>query len=341
MTVYNPLLVESFGHGSLTWLLSYGWTVSGTTLTTTVKHQTSSGAGSGYSAAMGSGNALYSPLVATTGRYLHIVVNSPTVTGTSNLYFFRLGAANCAITCNQGTVRLYRGNAATLLATAASTISTATNHLWVCDVVAKDLGQMRLYVDRSATPLVETAAGLTTDCQQTATADVDQIVGSHSSTSTTYWMDVVWFPAADGLPTFECYGQWQYPTGNGVVTFTPTTPPNWACVDDACVTADYVSRTSAGTDYLTYPALSTTPIGSSAITIVAVAQHLYGTAEGAITTAANTVSSGAVTGSGTLRTLSAGGTYSGLQDYFTSDPNTSAAWTVTGLNTASFGYTVA
>jgi len=341
MTVYNPLIIESFGHGSLTWLGSYGWTYSGLSLGTTVKHQTVSGAGSGYSAVLGNGNSIFSPLVPTTGRYLHLVVNSPTSIGTSNLYFYRLGTANCSITCNQGTVRLYRGAVATLLATAGSSISTATNHLWICDVVAKDLGQMRLYLDRSATPLVETAAGLTTDCQASATADVDQIVGSHSSSNTTYWMDLVWFPAADGLPTFECYGQWQYPTGNGVVTFTPSTPPNWACVDDACLTVDYNSRTSAGTDYLTYAALSTTPIGSSAITIVAVAQHLYGTAEGAITTAANTVSSGAATGSGVLRSLSAGGTYSGLQDYFTSDPSTSAAWTVAGLNAASFGYTVA
>lgn len=338
---YNPLLVESFGHGSLTWLLSYGWTVSGTTLSGAVKHQTLSGAGSGYSAAMGSGNALFSPLVPTTGQYLHVVVNSPTATGTSNLYFYRSGAANCSITCNQGVVRLYRGAATTLLATAASTISTATNHLWVCDVVAKDLGQMRLYVDRSATPLVATAAGLTTDCQQQALADVDQIVGSHTSTSTTYWMDLVWFPAADGLPTFECYGQWQVPTGNGVVTFTPSTGTNFSCVDDACVTTDFNSKTTAGADYLTYPALSTTPIGASAITIVAVTQQLYGTVEGAITTAANTVSSGATTGSGALRALSAGGTYSGLQDYFTSDPNTGLAWTVSNLNLASFGYKVA
>ena len=339
MTVYNPLLAEGFGHGSLTWLTSYGWTTSGTVaISSAHSHTTVSGAGSAYSASLTNASTLTTPSFATTSRWAQAVTWVPSGSVMA-MGFFRSGVANASVSIDTtGLVKIWRGlQGNTLLATSASSLPASTNQLLWVDMVAKEAvngGRCQVYANASVTAIVDTGANV--DCANTATPDWDQVRFQAYAGGSFFVMDVVVFTTTDGRFPGEMYSQWQYPTGNGVVTFTPSADTNWQCVDDAAVTTNYNSSLTANQDLLTYA-----PLGLTGITIITVAMQLYGTTEGSVTTSANVASSGGSTSSGTLRALSAGGTYSGLQDYFNADPSTGAAWTVPGLDAASFGYKVA
>ena len=128
------------------------------------------------------------------------------------------------------------------------------------------------------------------------------------------------------------------PDGAGDSTgFTPNTGNNWAAVDDTVRNGDtdYVEASSAATkDLYTY-----STFGTTVDTIVGVNVRTWaknpdvGTKQFKMK-----CKSSATEDNGATFTLT--GSYALYQETFGVDPNTSAAWTISGLNAAQFGFEV-
>lgn len=125
------------------------------------------------------------------------------------------------------------------------------------------------------------------------------------------------------------------PNGAGNSTqFTPSSGSNYQCVDDAPInTTDYVSSSTAGhQDLYTFTDLPHTPVSIFA----AVRQSIATKDDSGARSLKNITRSGTTTVAGSAQTLTLG-TWTSQVDVQETDPNTSAAWTVSGINAAQHG----
>src|SRR5262245_11885103 len=125
---------------------------------------------------------------------------------------------------------------------------------------------------------------------------------------------------------------WLPPSGAEASSgWTPSAGSNYACVDDSGVlsagTADYVAAASAALvdDYAV-----TDLLGGAASVAVVVAVAYATNPDGGVSQVKVGVISGATTSAGTAQ--SPGATYGYVREQFETDPATSAAWTVAGVN---------
>ena len=128
------------------------------------------------------------------------------------------------------------------------------------------------------------------------------------------------------------------PDGAGDSTgFTPNTGNNWAAVDDVVRNGDtdYVEASSAATkDLYTYSTFGTTVDTIVGVNVKTWAKNPdVGTKQFKMK-----CKSSATEDNGATFTLT--GSYALYQETFGVDPNTSAAWTISGLNAAQFGFEV-
>jgi hypothetical protein len=127
-----------------------------------------------------------------------------------------------------------------------------------------------------------------------------------------------------------------FPTSNGTVQFTPLTGSNWQEVSETTFDGDtsYNYAGSSGlSDILNHGTLSSSfsTINGVQLTVGA-RKDSSGTAD-----VANVLVSGTHTVDGTSLVCTT--SYQYQCDIFEQDPNTSAAWTVSGVNSAQIGYT--
>lgn len=125
----------------------------------------------------------------------------------------------------------------------------------------------------------------------------------------------------------------KYPTANDAVAWSPLANTNWQEVSETLCDGD-TSYNSSSTvnaqDTFAMQALTTTPANIDAVQVRNAVRTL-GT-----NTYANVLKSGATTSVGATYTPAS--TYGYDLDIFTTDPNTSAAWTAAGVNAAKGGY---
>lgn len=120
--------------------------------------------------------------------------------------------------------------------------------------------------------------------------------------------------------------------------FTPSSGSNYAAVDDTGPDGDatYVqSGTSGHKDLYNYGAMATSPLTIKGVVVTAIVKN---TDVGSIGMR-NLVKSGSTTVNGATKTLDFS-SYKPMQEMFAVDPNTSAAWTITGVDAAQFGLEV-
>lgn len=138
------------------------------------------------------------------------------------------------------------------------------------------------------------------------------------------------------LNTFlgDCRVDPRVPTGAGATTgWTPSTAPNWSCVDDAAPNddTDYVSTTAPATD--TY-ALQDAPVAGGTIYGVQLLWNSKKLDAGACSVAP-VVRHGTTDYAGTAQ--NPGTTYAYGRQVYPTNPGTSAAWTESDFNAAEFG----
>lgn len=200
-------------------------------------------------------------------------------------------------------------------------------------------GSVEVRINGSSTPVIS-ASGL--DTQATANAYVNR-VRLISSTSGTQFYDDFYLCDTTGSTNNNFLGDVTirnlYPNGAGNYTqFTPSTGSNYTCVDEASVnTTDYVSSSNVG-DIDTYALgdLASTATG----TIMGIQVNNMALKDDA---GARSVAN--VIRSGTTDEVSSSAALSTSQlDYRSiheTDPATSAAWTVSGINALEAGTKVA
>ncbi|PSJ50518.1 hypothetical protein C7I85_30010 [Mesorhizobium soli] len=113
---------------------------------------------------------------------------------------------------------------------------------------------------------------------------------------------------------------------------------NWQAVAETAADGDtsYVySGTSGNVDLYNFADLATTP---SAITAVIVNNHVRAEGAGTINVRAKAKRSTSTANGDTIEI--AGTAYRNIQQAFTTDPSTSAAWTAAGVNAAQIGLEV-
>jgi hypothetical protein len=220
------------------------------------------------------------------------------------------------------------------------------HHIEAAFQYGSSTGILQIYVDGSPSPLNITSGNV---IGTNATSNpLDRIVINNESTQQSNWyIDdlIVWDNTSSGIPGDLTYSD--FPLGevrietiqpNGVGTnsgWTPLSGDNYTNVDEAVADGDtsYVS-TGTATDLDTYAFsnLSGTPN-----TIYGVNIGSLGKASPGATTNIRhyTLSSGTANESSDI-TLN-GGAYQFNQTFVGQDPNTTAAWTASGINAAEFG----
>lgn len=126
-----------------------------------------------------------------------------------------------------------------------------------------------------------------------------------------------------------------FPSAAGDVTqFTPSTPPNWECVNEnPASTVDYVSNATAGNqDLYQFTDLPHTPVNIYSVQRSALASKDDAGARSLKLLA----KSGSAVNTGSAVALNFG-SWARQYDVLEADPNTSVAWTPAGVNAAQFG----
>lgn len=234
-----------------------------------------------------------------------------------------------------GVISAYRytaSNAGTLLGSSAgANYTVGTWHSFALEVVISDtVGRMTLYVDDPTTPVLNLTSADTRNGSPT-TVDTIAITQWLGTTAAIKWTidDLYVTDSATKLSYFPRI-ETVYPTSDGsTLNFTPSTgSSHFAVVDEAQASAtDYLSGSSVGdVDELGLGDLSSTPSNIAEIGVIGYVHRTDATAR----SVALGVKSGATTSDGSNIVLT--GTIARLSRTLATDPNTSAAWTTSGVN---------
>lgn len=176
------------------------------------------------------------------------------------------------------------------------------------------------------------------DTYNSGTANVGQIriLGGGSGDGThvddLYWADGTNSQTLLGDIRIDCL----FPTGAGSSTdMTPSAGNNWECVDEAVVNdeTDYVSEDTVG-DHDSYQ-FADLPTSTGSVYGVQLVSDMQ-KADAGSASAKHVVRSGGTDYTpGSEHTLGEG--YSFYSDLLLTDPDTSSAWTISGVNSAEFG----
>lgn len=235
------------------------------------------------------------------------------------------------------TLSFARGtNNATILATSVNALQLNTWYYIECKVTIGDAGVGNYEVRVNGTSegwFPSTAA----DTKETANASANVIKFSHGGDG--YFDDIYIADGTAGVNDFlgDVKVTTLFPTSDGnATTFTPSTgSDNYAMVDEASLDSDTTYNASSTADQIDTFGLT----DSTATSILGVQEFIVARKDdaGARTIATVCRSNGT---DNVGATESPGTTYVVYRTIREVDPNTSAAWTVNGLNSAEFGYKV-
>jgi hypothetical protein len=237
-----------------------------------------------------------------------------------------------------GKLRFTRNN--TLLGS-ASTLQVVSNTWYFIDgeiVIDNSAGVANVNVDR-----VSFVSLTSQDTQNSANAFFGTVEINGSANNTQRHDNFhVWDNTAGDLaaaPTGELVVDTAWVTGaGGNADFTPLSSTNASNVDDNPNSDDDTTYNSSGT----VGHIDTFAVGNlhaSSGTVLSVAVNTIDRRDDAtLFTVKHRVKSSSATADGTGFTPSA--SYTNHQSHFATDPNTSAAWTVSGRNAANFGYKI-
>lgn len=265
-------------------------------------------------------------------------LNAPTASASYN--FDGLSFANdidsdavCVAVLVNGSIQAYRGTTpgSNILGTSvAGLISPDTwYHLGVELTRSTTTGTLNVYVDGVQ---VLALTGLNTYATPVAIVNICKAF----LTGTKYYDDFYMCDAASWLG--ECRSTPLVLTGDTAQKdFTPSTgADNYACVDELPPNkTDYVSSATAGAkDRYTVTDMSYTPTAILGLKVSSVVMKDDITTR----TVRNTLKSGATNANGATKPLSS--SYRFIEDIFAADPNTSAAWTKSGVDAVEVGIEV-
>lgn len=306
-----------------------GWT-GGFSITNTAaaQHQVG-GVGGAYAAsALWFGDHIGSPLLTAQHRYLQFFAypTNPAAPGTFEVSFTKSGTENFKVTFtgSSGVVTALRG--ATTVAT-GSYSPTVQNWIEI-DLVADNAGGVT--VKANGVTLL-TFSG---DTQDSGTAGWDRFAISPTTAVGVYVDDIVVTTSAEGA-TGEAAVPALLPTGDDAVDLTPSSgTDNYAMVDERPASASDYNEGTVANDEDVYD-LSALPAGTEAILGVKV--RVWGGRDGAITDFEATAVSGSTTLRSSAATLPASPGNGVVSLVMAVDPDTSVAWTDSGVNALKAG----
>ncbi len=254
------------------------------------------------------------------------------------------GVATLSISTDHSTgiVAIRRGTITGTVLAASAAINPSVPHiLWVYADPKSIAGDVRVFLELSVTPLVS----YTGDTAEAATDDFDQVY-LNAFFGTAYFDDIAILTDAEKVTIFgigagpgnppnrELFEQHFIPTGNGTVQFTPSAGANWEnVVERPMDTANYNEGAAAGLyDLYTWGGMGFTP---SAIAGAKV--FYYGSRDGVITGISTKLLSNVTTVTPAAQGTGPAGVSALREDYFMLDPDTSALWTVGGIDATQFG----
>jgi hypothetical protein len=328
-----------FEAGDLTYYTEKGWIFTACSLVTTAGrvHQSLSGRGGSYSLQID--NDARTPAFGVGGRWLHFWMED--FQGTQNLTvtFFRSASTQSSVVFySAGIVQIRRG-ANTILD--IGEFNPYVPHWIAIELDAQDAapgGVMSVYVDGLQ---VVTFSGDTRGT--TFGPDWDQVLFDPAGTTWDSCIDdIIVTTAAEGrldehfLSPMQADGNDQIQSGAGSTGGAGT----FDNIEEIPPTAAYNEFTAAGTDRYTTGNLGYTPANIHSVTVMARAAR-EGSLDTLQTVCATDTGGGGVTEAlGTTFGGASAGAYSPWQDTFNTDPDTTAAWTITGLNDLRVGVKV-
>ena len=229
---------------------------------------------------------------------------------------------------SDGTIQAYRAGATLLGASSpGAVVAAAYQHVEVSVTISATVGVVQVWVNSVS---VLNLTGQNT--KNTANTTVSQFALVNPGNITIDYCDIIW--ATTRITDLRV--ETLVPTGAGSHTdFTPSTGSNWQNVDEVPPNddTDFNSSSTVGNiDSFTHANISAVPLSISAVIINVRARD---TTTGAASLAPF-IRSSTTDSPGTAVTLNTG--YQDFQSVFSTDPATSAAWTVGGVNAVEFGY---
>ncbi len=254
------------------------------------------------------------------------------------LRFFDAGVTQCELRMHtDGTLRVTRNGSTVTSGNSTYSVPIAT---WIYlewkVTIANSIGASSCVVRVNGSNIITVATGQ--DLQNTSNASADSVVIGGSGGPTTFYYDDFYICNSSGSTNNDFLGDVKvltiYPSGAGNSTdWTPSAGNNYECVDETPGNedTDYVSETSAG-DHDTYAMGNITLTG----TVLGIQTNLMAKKDDAGTKElAPTIRSGSTDYDGT--TVSVNSSYRVHSEIWEEDPDTSAAWTDSGVNAMEFG----
>lgn len=332
---------QGFEYGTLAQIKSAGYSgVTGGTDTSTIeatnRHLDSNSLGGAYALRLdtSSGGIEWRVPVQSSQRQHHTFYQFHSgATSTTNgikVNFYLSGAVQATVFFRgDGRVEIRRG-ASTVLATSASAVVLSLGHIITIDMVAANSGSCTVKVDGVV------FVTFTGDTQQLASSGYDQwgheVTATSGASAQQLWLDDMgWADAAFGeIPEFwvpaPCL-----PNADGTISgFTPSTgTDNFAVLDEEPPSeSDYTEAVTVGaTAELNFTAL---PISPTSILGLCVSQ--VGARDGGIAGFQARINSGGTIANGATKVPGASGVYGMMDTYFTTDPDTTAAWLEADVN---------
>lgn len=321
-------LACSFEMGAAGLYTMQGYTFPNAGLSVTYRHKTLAGVGGDYSGQAYYGTMMFPSMGVTTERWLNFWLY-PQGSGAATARFYRSGAvqASCWVGAQSS---IWRGDFATLLATAPLAMSWGVKAHWInVQLLAQDAnGLFEVWIDGVRRVYLDPPG----DTQALATADWDQFSMATDGLNVFNVDDAFTTTAAEGRPT-EMITQVVVPNANVSVTFAPSAGANWQCVNTVpFVTSPFNQTVVAGNEDVYGVAPPTAAFGYVQFLSV----YAYVARDGTITQARIGVSSaaGGATAYMPYTALAAAGSWSIIQKIQTIDPFTGVAWTSAGLDDA-------
>jgi hypothetical protein len=273
-----------------------------------------------------------SPTFATTGRYMSFYLLSGAAPYYPSAYvtFNRSGTAQFTVGFGaDGTASMRRGGSGgTLVATTTTQLPLCNSGWWIdIELLAQDAaGVCTLWVNGVQ---YLTYSG---DTRNAGADGFDQfILGFTVSFDTAYVDDIIVHTLAEGRPG-ETFIGLQLPDGNDVIQSNGGAGTYTNVDENPMTSTDTNVFTTGQQDTYDVASLAWTPA-----TIYGTKVSQWAARNGTVTQVQGVCKSGATTSLGTAVVIAASDTFRVVDTYYSTDPNTAAAWTEANLNAMKIG----
>ena len=325
-----------FEVADLTYYQEQGWVFTICSIVTTAGRFHTSFASRGGVTSLNIGSAAETPIIGTGGRWLHFWTEGWGGSAGQLGAVFKITSADNAsvVFLGNGTIQIRRGSAQVGTLLAVGSFNPQVAHWMAIEANLQTTGQVTVYVDGVQ---VAQFVGDTANNSD----DWDQVEFDPTNSFNRTIDDIIVTTAAEGQLS-EFFLPLLLPTGNDVIgsgAGSTGGAGTFANVDELPPDGgtSYNEFTAGGTDRYTAANLGYTPATIHSVTVMNQAAR-DGTITAAQTVCATDTGGGGPTEAlGTSTGLGAAGVYVPWQDTFNVDPNTAAAWTITGLDDLRIG----